>query len=123
MTLYKLAAAGVVAAAGARVAGAGPLHHAAALAASRAQVQAMQPRREHRRGVGERGSGGARAAVSRAAAAAGRLGAVRALVLSVRAGGVGGAHRLDRVLGGLARPYLGREDAKLLLRVGVEKAR
>src|SRR2546423_5708243 len=49
-----LPAAGVVPAAGAGVAGAGPLHHVVALLAGRAELAALQLGWDHGRGVGER---------------------------------------------------------------------
>src|SRR5919201_2221304 len=52
------AAAGVVPAARAGVAGAGALHHPAALLARGAELEALAARGEHRRSVGEGGGGG-----------------------------------------------------------------
>ena len=99
------AAAGVVAAAATRVAGARALHHAAALAARRAEVEALQPRRDDRRRVGERGRRGARAAVAASRPWGPFCGA--ADPRRCGPGGVGGDDRLGGLLGGLAGAHLG----------------
>src|SRR2546430_7793577 len=56
----RLPAARVVAAGAAGVAAAGPLHHPAALLAGRAEVEPLELRRDHWRGVRERGGRGLR---------------------------------------------------------------
>src|SRR4051794_9170933 len=102
------AAAGVVAAARARVAGARALHHAAALVAGRAEVQADHADRDDRRRVRQRDGRGLR----------GREGLRGALAVGW-AGRTAGRTR-GGVLGGLLGADLLREDAELLLGVGVQ---
>src|SRR5581483_250560 len=66
----QLAAAGVEPAAGARVAAAGALHHAAALLAGRTEVETLAHGGQNRWLIGQRGCGGLRRSCSRTAVAA-----------------------------------------------------
>src|ERR1700710_992593 len=101
------AAAGVVAAAGTRVARAGALHHAAALLAGGTEVEAGHLGWDHRGRFGEgRGSG---------------LGAAVATAVG-RARGAAAGVDPEAELGGLGvalGPYLRGEDAEVLQRFGV----
>src|SRR5690606_22663462 len=116
------AAAGVVTAAGARVAGARALHHAAALLARRAELEALDAGRPHGRCVRERRGRGLRAlARSRRRAVAVPVALLGAGLLLLEL--LGGRRRAlvdeQGLLRLLARPDLRREDAELLLGVGV----
>src|SRR5436190_11288245 len=109
MTFYTyLPAAGVVPAARARVAGAGALHHPAALLAGGAQLPPLEPRRDHRRVVRERCRGGLRLRRG--------LGRSRALTVpvSVALRVPVALVREERLLRLLAGPDLGGQDAQVL---------
>src|SRR4051794_17385546 len=131
---HESPAAGVVAAARARVARAGALHHPAALAARRAEVEAGEAGRDDGRRVGEGGGRGLRGIHGRRRRGEGlgagggrrRAGAgcaVAVAVAALRRAGRVAAVRRGGGLGRLARPDLRGEDAELLLRVDVEEAR